>query len=89
MRVTLLAALAVLAITTPSHGRLLRGSAPTFEGADWREVLAKVPCGYVTKDGKYLKIAAKLVVGDKTFQNPTITEEDQIKELEKRCFPKH
>jgi hypothetical protein len=89
MRVALLAAFAILTIAMPAHGRVSRGSAPTFEGADWREVLEKVPCGYVTRDGRDLKIAAKLVVSDKTFQNPTITEEDRIKELEKRCLPKH
>ena len=73
MRATLLVGLAVLAITTPANGRLLHGGnggVPTFEGANWREVLEKVDCGYVTKDGRDLKIAAKLVVDGKTFQNP-------------------
>jgi hypothetical protein len=89
MRVTLLVGLAVLVMGMPANARLLHGSVPTFEGANWREVLEKVDCGYVTKDGRDLKIAAKLAVDGKTFQNPTITEEDRIKELEKRCFPKH
>jgi hypothetical protein len=88
MRATLLVGLAVLAITTPANGRLFHGGnggVPTFEGANWREVLEKVEW----LDGRDLKIATKLVVDGKTFQNPTITEEDRIKELEKRCFPKH
>jgi hypothetical protein len=72
-----------------AFGGWTHGSAPTFEGANWHEVLEKVPCQYVTKVGKDLKIAVTLVVDGKTFKNPTITEEDRIKELEKRCFPKH
>jgi hypothetical protein len=73
---------------TSTQARFLHGSIPTFEGANWHEVLERVACQYVTRDGKDLTIAAKLVVDGKTFQNPTITEEGQIKELEKRCFPK-
>jgi hypothetical protein len=78
----------VFFMAVTSAQALLHGSIPTFEGANWHEVLERVACQYVTRDGKDLTIAAKLVVDGKTFQNPTITEEGQIKELEKRCFPK-
>jgi hypothetical protein len=59
-----------------------------FEGKTWNEALAKVPCKDVAKDDKDLKITGTVVVDGKSFQNPTITEEDRIKLLEKRCFPK-
>ena len=34
----------------------------TFEGATWKEALAKVPCQDVAKDGKDLKITGIIVV---------------------------
>ena len=82
---------AILIIASPTHALLLRGGSgtiPTFEGGTWHEVLEQVACQYVTKVGKDLKIAARLIVDGKTFENPTITEESRVKEVERRCFPK-
>jgi hypothetical protein len=56
-------------------GGWTHGIQTTFKGKNWHEVIEKVPCQFVTRAGDDLKIAA-------------ITEEDRIKELEKRCFPK-
>lgn len=61
---------------------------PTFEGGDWREALAKVPCTNVAKAGKDLKITGIVVVDGKRFPNPTITKEDLIEPVDKRCFPR-
>jgi uncharacterized GH25 family protein len=72
-----------------TQAHLLHGSAPTFEGKTWKEALEKVPCQNVAKDGKNLKITATIVVDGKPFPNPTITKEDLIEPLDKRCFPKH
>lgn len=59
---------------------------PTFEGADWREVLLKVPCELVAKDRRELKVNAVLIIGRQTFNEPVIREENQIRELDRRCF---
>jgi hypothetical protein len=84
-----LAVFASALLMVPVLGGWTHGSPPTFEAANWHEVLEKIPCQYVTKAGKDLKIAVKIIVDGKTFQNPTITEEERIRELDKRCFPKH
>jgi hypothetical protein len=70
-------------------GGWTHGSAPSFEGATWKEALAKVPCEDVAKDGKFLKIAAIIVVDGEKSSDPVITKEDLIEPLDKRCFPKH
>jgi hypothetical protein len=71
-------------------GGWIHGSAASsFEGATWKEALAKVPCQDVAKDGKDLKIAGIIVVDGKQSPDPIITKEDEIEPLEKRCFPKH
>jgi hypothetical protein len=71
-------------------GGFTHGIAPvTYEGATWNEALAKVPCKDVAKDGKNLKITGIIVVDGKQFPNPTISKEDQVEPLDKRCFPKH
>jgi len=88
MRITVPNRLVVVAgaiFMAPILGGILHGSTPTFEGVNWHEVLEKVQCQYVTKEGKDFKIAAKLIVAGQTFENPTITEEGQIKELERKC----
>jgi hypothetical protein len=70
-------------------GWLHHGSPPpSFEGATWKEALAKVPCQDVVKDGKDLKITGIIVVdGESSPPNPTITKEDLVKVVEN--FPKH
>jgi hypothetical protein len=92
MRVTkmLPAAAITLLLTSSADARLLRGGdgMPTFEGPNWHDVLEKVPCQLVTKDGKGLEIAARLIVDGKTFDNPTITDRVRVKDVEGRCFPK-
>jgi hypothetical protein len=71
-------------------GGWTHGSAvPSFEGATWKDALAKVPCQDVVKDGKDLKIAGIIVVDGKPSPDPIITKEDEIEPLDKRCFPRH
>ena len=81
--------LTTLVIVAVSGGGWIHGSAPIFKGANWHEVLEKVPCQYVMKAGKDIKINATLVVDDKSYPSPTITEPYLIHELDKRCFSKH
>jgi len=85
-RIALLATLLVVVATVSG---LTHGGAPIFKGATWHEVLDKVPCQYVVKVGKDLKINATLVVDRKSYPNSTVTEPGVIDELDKRCFPKH
>jgi hypothetical protein len=69
-------------------GGWIHGSA-SFEGATWKAALEKVPCPNVMKDGKDLKISGTVIVDGERFSNPTITKEDLIEPVDKRCFPKH
>jgi hypothetical protein len=71
------------------RGGLVSSPTPTFEGLNWHEVLLKVPCNLVATDGKDLKINAILIVGDRTFSEPIIREENQVRELERRCSRKN
>jgi hypothetical protein len=77
----------ILVISLPVMlGGWIHGSAPDrFEGANWFEVLQKVPCQDIAKDGRDIRITAVLIVDGKTFEDPVIKEEDRIKELERRC----
>jgi hypothetical protein len=70
-------------------GGWIHGSAvATFEGKTWKEALATVPCQNVTKDGKDLKISGTVIVDGNQFPSPTITKDDLMDPLEKRCFPR-
>ncbi|WP_298106331.1 hypothetical protein [Bradyrhizobium sp.] len=68
-------------------------SLPRFEGKDLREILKEVPCDKITKDGRDFKIAAILVVDhgkeQETLTQPVISQEDQIREIEKHCPEGH
>jgi hypothetical protein len=91
MRVSRLAVLAgvlIIAVTS-AQARLLRGSVPRFEGTNWHQALEQVPCQSITEVGSVLKISGTIIVAGQSFENPTITDEGQIKVLEKRCFLKH
>jgi hypothetical protein len=79
----------ILALGGLMRGGLVTIPMPTFEGANWPEVLLKVPCDLVAKDGKDLKVNAALIVGGHIFSQPIIREEKQIRELDRRCFQKH
>jgi hypothetical protein len=85
-RIALLAS--VLLMVGTSAQAVLHGSRPAFEGKTWKEALEKVQCQYVTKVGNDLKIAGLVIVDGMSFPNPTITKDDLIDPLEKRCFPK-
>jgi hypothetical protein len=85
-RITFLATLLIVAVSVSGW---THGSAPSFKGANWHDVQDKVPCQYVAKVGKDLKINATLVVDGKSYPNPTVTEPGVIDELDKMCFPKH
>jgi hypothetical protein len=89
MRTNRLAVLAsVLFMAVVSGGAFHHGSAP-IAGANWHEALEKVPCQNITKVGDVLQINVTVIVGGESHPNPTITDEGQIKMLEKKCFPKH
>jgi|GraSoi_2013_40cm_1033754.scaffolds.fasta_scaffold302872_1 hypothetical protein len=78
----------LLIVVTSAQARMLHGSRPAFEGKTWKEALEKVQCQYVTKVGNDLTIAGLVIVDGMSFPNPTITKDDLIEPLEKRCFPK-
>jgi hypothetical protein len=79
--------LGVLTVTGGYRGGLV--SIPNFEGDTWREALEKAPCDIISQVGDDLQIKnAVIVVKKKSFRDPLITEEDRIKPVDKRCFPK-
>jgi len=84
-RLSIFAGGLLMAVVT---GGWTHGSA-AIEGATWREALAKVPCQDVAKDGKDLKISVTVIVNGEQFPNPTITKEDLIELLDKKCSLKH
>jgi hypothetical protein len=71
------------------------GSAPlhTYEGKDLHEVLEKLPCDLIIKDGTDFKVKAVLVIdegkGKKTLPEPVIRDQGEIKEIEHHCSEKH
>jgi hypothetical protein len=78
----------VVTLSGWTHGVAQPPQPPTFEGATWKEALAKVPCQDVGKDGEDLKITAIIVVDGKSTTDPVLTKKDEVEPIEKRCFPK-
>jgi len=74
-------------IAAASGGFLHRSGVLTY--ASWHDALAGIPCQKVEKVGNHLKIVGPIVVDGQTYQERTITEHDQVEELERRCFPRH
>jgi hypothetical protein len=87
-RLAVLASVLFMAVT-PAQARFPHGSAPRFEGANWHQALDQVPCQSITKVGSDLQINGTIIVAGQSFPNYAITDEGQIKMVEKRCFPKH
>jgi hypothetical protein len=63
----------------------------TVEAKTLREALEKIPCSYISKDGRDLKIAGLSVIANGKSQPMPIvvTKEDEIESIEKRCSLKH
>ena len=65
----------------------------TFQGKSLREILEKVPCDLITRQGHDFKVNAILVVEKEkekeTLTDPLISDESQIKEIEQHCPQKH
>ncbi len=66
-----------------------QGSA-VIKGRTLDEALTRVPCRFISKKGKDLEISGvPIIVNEKAEANPlTLTKDDEIKSIEKRCFSK-
>jgi hypothetical protein len=58
----------------------------TYEGTNWEEALAKVPCDHIHRGEKgIVTIDGVMAVGGQRDQSPTISDAERISMVDKHC----
>lgn len=83
--------LVILSIVSAFSVLWVEDAIPAFKGSTLKQVLAEVPCSYISLNGKDLKIqgVSLIVNGEPETMPLTLTKQDEIEAVEKSCFPMH
>lgn len=67
-------------------GGWIHGAPAKFEGKNWHDALAAVPCTNLTQVDHNIKVKGIVVVDGNSYSDPLITNPGEVNMVEKRCF---
>lgn len=69
-------------------GGWIHGAPAKFEGKNWHEALATIPCTNLTPLNGNIQVRGMVVVDGNSYSSPLITNPGEVNMIEKRCFGK-